>query len=275
MDILQQKNEKWARIQSEVLERSKSVDLAKGYSVENNLNHAKGKIFELTIGRDKVNAFMTMKEANVVDCLMDMVIQGLYPGKTQCYFQMRGSKLVITRSYFGTVAVLKAQPEISNIVAQVVYKDDEYYTTIEWGIKTPHHIQKPENVDLKKLVRVYAVIFFTDGHKELTEMTDVQIAQAWRDISYIWEPKTPGKKFDSLYSSLKKGSVHSKFLDQMAMRTVINRACKMYVNTQTDSNLADSFNRTTANEYINTTDTVEIKKPLKPLNEILKQKKED
>ena len=44
---------------------------------------------------------------------------------------------------------------------------------------------------------------------------------------------------------------HKNFPQEMAKKTVINRACKIFVNTSTDADpLADAYNRTTANDYI-------------------------
>ena len=48
-----------------------------------------------------------------------------------------------------------------------------------------------------------------------------------------------------LKSRSSKQTVHKEFPDQMAKRTVINRACKMFFNTSDDSDLLiDSFNAT-------------------------------
>jgi recombination protein RecT len=50
--------------------------------------------------------------------------------------------------------------------------------------------------------------------------------------------------------SLKQGSFHAKFTDQACLKTVIARACKMFINTSDDSTLmADAFNRTTEHEF--------------------------
>ena len=44
----------------------------------------------------------------------------------------------------------------------------------------------------------------------------------------------------------------------MAKKTVINRACKNYINSSKDSDiLIDAFNRTTSNEYEENTATIE------------------
>ena len=47
--------------------------------------------------------------------------------------------------------------------------------------------------------------------------------------------------------------VHKQFPSEMAKRTVINRACKFFINTSDDNdlNLLEAFNRSTENEYDN------------------------
>ena len=48
----------------------------------------------------------------------------------------------------------------------------------------------------------------------------------------------------------KSNDVHNEFADQMAKKTVINRACKNFINSSDDGYLMETFDRTTHNEDI-------------------------
>ncbi|MCA6767771.1 recombinase RecT, partial [Enterococcus hirae] len=51
-------------------------------------------------------------------------------------------------------------------------------------------------------------------------------------------------------SKAKTKSVQNDFPEEMAKRTVINRAAKPFINTSDDAELfSDAFNRTTENDY--------------------------
>ena len=168
---------------------------------------------------------------SVANALLDMVIQGLSPAKSQCYFIIRGNELTLMRSYFGTAAVLKRLPGIQDVYAQVIYQDDVFEYQIEGGnLVVTKHEQKLQNIDMKKIIGAYSVIV-KDGEKRCEIMTMDQIRTAWKRTS-------------------NGGKVQDEYPDQMAKRTVINRGAKMYVNTSDDADvLIDTINRTTASEY--------------------------
>src|SRR5690606_14224642 len=86
------------------------------------------------------------------------------------------------------------------------------------------HNQRIENVKPDKIVAAYCVIEPGDGRPAHTEiMTWAQIQQSWRQ-SKQFKPEggtTP----------------HHTFPDQMALRTVIRRACKAVINSSSDDYL--------------------------------------
>ena len=58
------------------------------------------------------------------------------------------------------------------------------------------------------------------------------------------------KQIQTSWGQSRQHNVQQKFGDEMAKRTVINRAAKMYINTSDDSDLlTGSINTVTANEY--------------------------
>lgn len=166
---------------------------------------------------------------SIANALLNTVIQGLSPAKKQIYYIAYGTTLDATRSYFGTAAVTKRLDGVEDVFAQVIYKGDEFEFAIEKGTKRIiKHIQSLENME--EIIGAYCTIIHHDG-KEYTEiMTKKQI-----DIS--WTKTKNG------------GGVQREFPEEMAKRTVINRTCKMFVNTSDDSDLIiNAFHETSGYE---------------------------
>lgn len=215
-------------------EKDNGLVLPADYSLNNAL---KAAWFKLRETEDKYHHPVSDKryvdQNSIVFALMDMAVQGLSPAKNQCYFIVRGGKVQLQRSYFGTVAVLKRLDSVKDIDAQVVHEGDEF----EIGADEVGHlvvkkfVPKFENLD-KPLIGAFAFIALTDGRVAYTVMTKKQIKTSWEQ------------------SSQRDNKVQRNFSDEMAKRTVINRAAKMIINTSSDSDLlAGSINRTTENEY--------------------------
>lgn len=208
------------------------LDLPPNYSPENALKSA-WLILQSTQDKDKRPALEVCTKDSVANALLDMIVQGLNPAKKQGYFIVYGNKLVFQRSYFGSMAVAKEAAGARDIYAQVVYKGDEFLYEINRGRKKVlKHVQNIDNVDPANIIAAYCVIEFGDERPDYTEiMTINQIRKAWSK---------------SKMNPDKEGSTHKEFPDQMAMKTVINRACKAYINSSDDSNLLlkRHFNRT-------------------------------
>jgi len=202
------------------------------YNVSNALNGAYLILQETKDGKQQP-VLQNCSKQSVARALMDMAVQGLNPVKKQCYFVGFGGKLTLMRSYQGTMAVAK-RVGVKDIVAEVIYDGDEFSYHIENGHKVIDvHKQDFKNIDTEKIIGAYAVLT-TDNGQYVEIMNINQIKRAWK--------KGYGYKEGS--------GVHSEFGDQMAKKTVINRACKNFINSSDDSDLLDSFNNTTENEYI-------------------------
>lgn len=214
------------------LEGRPGFKMPQGYSPNNALKSAWLKL-QTVEDRDKNKALAVCTPTSIANALFDMCIQGLSPAKNQCYFIVYGKELTLMRSYFGTAAVLKRLNGVEDVFAQVVYQDDIFEYEIDGGnIVITRHDQKLENIDMDKIVGAYCTIV-KNGKARSEIMTKKQIDKSWS--------KTKNG-----------GSVQKEFPDQMAKRTVINRAAKMYVNTSDDADeLIESINRTTENEYEN------------------------
>lgn len=197
------------------------------YNASNAIQNA-WMIIQDTKDRDNRPALDVCTVGSVMKAMLDTVIMGLNPAKKQVYYIVYGNKLEAQRSYFGTMAATKRVAGVADIWADVVYENDTFKIGKKrggWEVLT--HESDFMNIDPEKIVAAYCTIEMEDGRTYTEVMNMAQIKTAWNK------------------SKNSKQTVHKEFSDQMAKRTVINRACKMFFNTSDDSDLIiDVFNAT-------------------------------
>lgn len=209
------------------LQKENNLQCPANYSYQNALKSA-WLILQETVDRDKKPVLSTCTQMSVMNCLLNMVVQGLSPAKKQCYFIAYGKQLQLMRSYMGTVAVTKRLNAVSDVKAYIIYDGDEFET--EYNFKTAtleitKFNPKFENIDNTKIKGAFAVVLGPDGPIYTEIMNIAQIKMAWS-------------------KSRTGGQVHKDFAEEMAKKTVINRACKMFANTSDDSDiLIEAFNK--------------------------------
>lgn len=198
-----------------------------GYSPENAMKSA-WLILQSTVDRNKKPALEVCTRDSIANALLDMVVQGLNPQKKQGYFIVYGNQLVFQRSYFGTMAVTKRVTGAKSIDAAVIYEGDEVDYEIHNGrIVNLTHKQKFGNIDKDKIIGAYATIVFDQDNVYHEIMTMDEIRQAWKK-SQMWGKDQEVER---------KGSTHDEFRQEMAKKTVINRACKKFLNSSDDGSL--------------------------------------
>ncbi len=226
------------------LEEKKKFGLAfpENYSVSNALNSAYLMLQDMTVKRKVGNEWVEKKvldvctKQSIASSLMDMTVQALNPMKKQCYFVTFGDKLTLMRSYQGTMAVAR-RVGATDIRAEVIYEGDTFKYHIENGYKViDEHIQDFKNIDNEKIAGAYAIVDHPNFTPYVEIMNIAQIKKAW----------AKGKADLS-----KANDVHNEFADQMAKKTVINRACKNFINSSDDAYLMEAFDKTTNNEDVN------------------------
>ena len=192
------------------------------YSPENAIKSAY-LILEETVDKNKVSVLESCTRVSIANALMEMVILGLSPVKKQCAFIARGNKLTCEVQYQGTITLAKRYAGLKDVSAQVVYENDDLEVEIKQGKKSiTKHVQDIKNIDINKITGAYAVLAFDNGNAHTEYMTIAQIRQAWQQGS-----------------SNGDSQAHRKFPDQMAIKTVINRACKLFIQGSDDSALYD------------------------------------
>lgn len=213
-------------------QQNQGLDLPANYSVSNALTQALLRLQSVKT-KGKTPVLQACTPNSIIQSLMDMVVQGLSPAKDQCYFIAYGNELQLRRSYFGTTAALLRLENITDVDAQAIYEGDQVNTLID---RHGHLVLDTENTHLdwtnqdNELIGAYAIITTADGVDHLTIMTKKQIKVSWNQS--------------------KTHDVQNKFGSEMAKRTVLNRAAKMFINTSDDSDLlTGAINDTTSNEY--------------------------
>lgn len=163
---------------------------------------------------------------SICNALLNMVINGEYPQK-HCYFIMYGNRLEWQERYLGKLMRAKRDTEIGKVNAQVIYEGDEFvYTIDENGEKQlVKHVPNLANIDNTKILAAYAVVINKDGTRHIEVMTKTQIQKAWEQ------------------GAMKgKSGAHTNFTDQMCMKTVIQRACKIALDSTADPGDDDDQN---------------------------------
>lgn len=197
----------------------------------NPANALKSAFFEMTNSASG-NLLEKCSRESIANSLLNMAIQGLSPAKKQCYFVPYGQNLSMQRSYFGTQKVVKSLTNVDDIWATIIYEGDEFEIEIEGGReRIAKHTTSFLNRD-NDIIGAYCIIKKLDGEEVLTVMTRKEIEASW--------------------SQSKNKSVQNKFPQEMAKRTVINRAAKAFINTSDDSDaLIQAVNDTTEEEFEN------------------------
>jgi recombination protein RecT len=198
---------------------NKELNIPKGYSPQNAIKSAYLHLTDVKVDNKPILELVTKE--SVANALLKMVLQGLSPQKQQCSFVIEENKLKYVRDYFGDIALVKRLADAKDVVARVIYEKDkfEYNIGVDGRIEIIEHKQQLENIDINKIKGAYAAIIFNDSTiKPYIEiMTITQINQSLAMGKFNNQDK--------------------KFLDQSAKKTVIKRACKVYIASSDDAGL--------------------------------------
>lgn len=189
------------------------------YSPENALKAA-----YLVLSDPRNNLLSKCTKESVASALLKMVVWGLSPLKKQCSFIPYGDKLECTPEYTGNVAMAKRYGGLKSIKANAIHAGDVFVFEIDnkTGKKrVVKHEQTLESISNKELQGAYAIVELADGTIDTYVMSMQQIKDSWNQ------------------GAMKGNSpAHKLFPDQMAEKTVINRACKLIIRTSDDAVLS-------------------------------------
>ena len=203
-----------------------SIHLPKDYSVENAMRGAWLALQEM---KDSANLpiLQVCSRESIANALLDMATQGLSVAKKQGAFIVYGKKVIFQREYFGNIALAQRYSGMKDVRGNVVYKDDVFEFGVDADTGRKHiikHDQRLGNIDFTKIVGAYALVTMEDGSSFLEVMSWPQIQQSWMQGS------TKGQS-----------PAHKNFPDQMALKTVINRALKILISASNDAVLMENI----------------------------------
>lgn len=203
------------------LQKNGRIDLPPNYSVANAMNSA-WLVLQDTKDKAGRSVLQVCTEASIVNALRNMAYLGLSVAKTQCYFIAYGKELTLFVSYWGKIAIAKrVDPRIEDVTAGVIYQGDRIVTARKNGYEyVAVHEHEWGNEDPAKLAGAYCTIIYKNGAERSTLMNMDQIRKCW-----------------SFGQTNGKSKAHMNTPDQMAMRTVINRALKPIINTSDDATI--------------------------------------
>lgn len=219
-------------------QQSGELRLPDNYSPENALKSAYLILLE-TKNKDGKHALTYCTQASIANALLKMVVWGLSPLKKQCDLIMYGDRLECGIEYTGNIVLAKRYGGMKDIKANAIVKGDvfEFQVDTETGYrKIIKHEQSLENMGSKEIIGAYAVITMQDGTKDVEIMNFAQIKQAWG------QGATKGNS-----------PAHQNFPDQMSIKTVINRACKLLIRGSDDAvlyNKEDDENQESIEETV-------------------------
>jgi len=192
------------------------------YSVTNALAAAKLHLLEL---KDSSGNLIVDQCSlpSVVNALTKMVTSGFNVAKHQCSFIKYGDQLICQPEYFGNLMIAKRDANVKEVNGQCVYQGDEfiYEVNTETGrLKLVKHEPKLENRNNGKIKGAYAIVVYNDNTTRLEVMTMDEIKAAW-----------------NMGAMRGASPAHKNFTDQMAIKSVENRAVKIDINTSDDSEI--------------------------------------
>jgi recombination protein RecT len=210
----------------QAFEKSGELRIPKDYSPENALKGAMLVLNELKT-KDGSPALQYCSKTSIAQALLKMVVEGLSVLKKQGYFIAYDKELTWIRSYQGSIALAKRVAEVKEVNAVVVYQNDlfEYGIDVKTGRQVIYkHDQKLGNIANDKIIAAYAIVIYKDGSTDATIMSMDEIRTAWNQGA----PKG-------------NSPAHKNFTQEMAKKTVINRACKTPINSSTDVILVGGY----------------------------------
>lgn len=197
------------------------------YNVSNALMGAY-LVLKETVDKDGKNLLESCTQTSIANSLMDMATLGLSVQKKQGYFIAYKGQCQFQRSYFGNMTIARRYG-MKNVNAEIIYEGDKFNYSIIDGKKVfGSHEQDFMNIDTEKVLGAYAIVNMEDGSKYLEVMNINQLKQSWAQG----------------YGYKETGGTHQKFRDQMAKKTVINRAMKYIINTHGDAFIQEADERT-------------------------------
>lgn len=205
----------------ETFQSNGEIQLPKDYSPANALKSAYVTLSELK--KDGKPALEYCTKESIAGALLKMVVLGLSPLKKQGDFIMYGDRLEFSPEYTGNIVLAKRFGGLKDIRSNAIFKGDDFDFEVDPNTgrkKILKHKPTLESIGSKDVIGAYAIMEFVDGSFDVEVMSIEQIKMSWGQ------------------GAMKGNSpAHRNFPDQMAIKTVINRACKLLIRGSNDGYL--------------------------------------
>ena len=211
---------------SQLQEKQKyGLTFPKDYNYSNELMGAY-LILKETQDNNKKCVLESCSQASIANTLMDMVTLGVSMQKKQCYPVAYGGKLQCQISVYGNTCIARRYG-LKTIDAMCIYEGDVFSYRIENArIIVDKHEQDFLHINKDKILGAYAIVTMDDGGQYVELMNMDMIKQAWKQ-GFGYKDGGSG--------------THQKFTDQMAMKTVKNRALKYIIRTYGTQAVSDAY----------------------------------
>lgn len=201
--------------------------IPENYNTANNITLALIELSESKAGKPAL--LSTCTPASVAVALYKMCILGLSLAKKQCDFIAYGNTVVCQPEYTGRIAMAKRLGRAGTPNAQVIYEGDTFEYTIDvrtGNKKVLKHEQSLGNIDKNKIVGAWCSVPYADDPDRdpfVDIMTIDEIHQSWQ------QGATKGNS-----------PAHRNFPAEMCKKTVISRACKLFIAASDDADVANA-----------------------------------
>jgi len=197
----------------------------KDYNYSNELMGAY-LILKETTDANKKPVLESCSQVSIANTLMDMVTLGVSMQKKQCYPVAYGGKLQCQISVYGNTCIARRYG-LKTIDAMCIYEGDTFSYHIENAkIVVDEHKQDFLHINKDKIIGAYAIVTMESGDQYVELMNMDMIKQAWKQ-GFGYKENGSG--------------THQKFTDQMAMKTVKNRALKYIIRTYGTQVVSDAY----------------------------------
>lgn len=192
------------------------MQLPAGFNPANSLKKARFMLNDMKV--NGVPVLECCSQTSILQCLLDSCAKGLDFSELQVYFIPRAGQMTIMESVYGRIVRAKRASKNYKPIVQYVHESDvfEFGTDLETGRTViKKHETCLENLD-KPIIAAYTYVTDNDGDTEVFIMTKREWMTSWKKSS-------------------NGGSVAKEFERDMIYRTIIKKATKSLVNSNSNN----------------------------------------
>lgn len=197
--------------------------IPEGFNPTNSLKKARIMLNTMT-AKNGQPVLAVCTQESIIDCLVDSLMKGLDYSEKQVYFIPRGNEMTNLESIYGRIVRCKRASDKYEPLVNFVHTDDKFkfhYDLANGGrIVIDEHETELANLD-KPIIAAYTYVTDNDGNTQVFIMTQKEWLTSWK-------------------KSANGASVAKEFERDMIYRTIIKKATKSLVNSNTKPFVLDA-----------------------------------